>query len=162
MHERTIMKRRQERKRGESREKTAIWQNAARLFSFREVPDESGGMHVLWAHLPFDENHPLTVRSGEYVEFEALENHEHLMDDLTEEQFRMMIPVVDDLCRALRDVLCVRYPDRIFHVWGLVQKGGTVIVRFYQHRENEEEYWTDDMQTDENEERMIHYKTGGK
>ena len=107
----------------------------------------------MWAHLPFDENHPLTVRSGEYVEFEALENHEHLMDDLTEEQFRMMIPVVDDLCRALRDVLCVRYPDRIFHVWGLVQKGGTVIVRFYQHRENEEEYWTDDMQTDENEEK---------
>ncbi len=135
-----------------------IWREAARLFVFREVADAQGNTHVLWAHL-FEEGQILNVRAGQYVEFEALENHEHLLDDLTEEQFHAMIPVVDDLCRALRDVLRVRYPDRSFHVWGLVQKGGTVLVRFYQDWENEEEYWTDDMQTDENEEKMIHYRT---
>ena len=161
MHGRTIMKRRQARENQRRCETLSGWQAAARLFSFREIPDESGNTHVLWAHL-FEEGRVLTVRAGEYVEFEALQNHEHLMDDLTGEQFWAIIPVVDDLCRALRDVLCVRYPNRVFHVWGLVQKGGTVLVRFYQDWPGEAEYWTDDIQTDEREEKLIHYTTKGE
>ncbi len=94
MHTRTVAKRQKENVRRS--EKANIRKDAARLFVFREMPDESGNTHVLWAHLPFDENRPLSVRAGEYVEFEALWNHEHLLDDLTEEQFYAMIPVVDD------------------------------------------------------------------
>jgi len=150
--------RREDRRRAEA---AKVWQEAARLFSFQEIPDLSGNTHVLWAHLPLDGNCSLSVQAGEYVEFEALQNHEHLLDDLTQEEFHAMLPVTDGLCRALRNVLSVRYPDRTFHVWGLVQEGGTVIVRFYQDWPDEAEYWTDDMQIDENREKLIHYKTGG-
>ena len=161
MHQRNIMKRRQERAIQKRAEGINIWQEAARLFSFKEIPDVSGNTHILWAHLSFHEGQPLNIRAGEYVDFEALQNHEHLLDDLTDAQFHLMISIVDDLCRALRDVLAVRYPERDFHVWGLVQNGGTVIVRFYQNWQGEE-YWSDDMQVDENVERLIHYQTGGK
>ena len=152
VHKRNITRRRQRRS-------ASVWIEAAQLFSFREIEDSEGNVHVVWAHSRTGQSGRVSVRPGECTEFEALENHEHLIDDITPQQFRAMIPALDSLCRALRDALRVRCADRKFHVWGLIQLHGTMMVRFYQEWPGEPPYWTEDLLTDPTKERLIHYET---
>lgn len=89
------------------------------------------------------ENSPLDSVTGitDRTAFEAVENHVHILDDITPGEFKKLLPVAESLGNMLLCCLKKRFPDRKFFVFVSIHVGDSFIIRFHQKWENEAQYY---------------------
>lgn len=109
----------------------------ANLFDTKILRDKSNTEYILIA----DSN----VADAEYVEdhteFEALQNHVHLLDHIKKDEFPQCVSIAKQLGRALLNHLCVQYPEKDFIVFATVDLHNSMTIRFHQKWPNEAPYY---------------------
>lgn len=106
------------------------------LFEFKTVSDECGNEYVLFKQSNCDHISGIKDRT----EFEACENHVHLMDNVKKDEFTRLIPVVKRLGEAVLQCLKSEYPQKQFMVFVSLHLNDSMIIRFHQKWENEKPY----------------------
>ena len=106
------------------------------LFKFKTILDEQKNEFVV-----FSRSNCNSVRSiKDKTEFQAYENHVHLIHNLKKDEFYQFIPVAQVLGQTLLNCLRWNYPDKQFMVYVSLHLRDSVIIRFHQKWENEEPY----------------------
>ncbi|MBE6756388.1 MAG: hypothetical protein E7555_08025 [Ruminococcaceae bacterium] len=109
------------------------------LFSFRTIEDNSGNEYVVYCSSTVT---PESLKDiSDRTEFEALENHVHLLDKITKKEFENAEEISDILGKSLLNCLRAKYPDKHFFVYVSVDLKDSMIIRFHQEWENEEPYY---------------------
>ena len=109
------------------------------LFSFRTIEDDSGNEYVVYSSSTVT---PESLKDiSDRTEFEALENHVHLLDKITKKEFENAEEISDILGKSLLNCLRAKYPDKHFFVYVSVDLKDSMIIRFHQEWENEEPYY---------------------
>lgn len=104
------------------------------LFKFKTVTDERGTEFVL-----FEQSHFNSIKNiTDKTEFEASENHIHLIDNLKKNEVSRLIPTAKALGRLLLIALEHQYPDKHFVVFVSMQIHDSFIIRFHQKWEDED------------------------
>ena len=78
------------------------------------------------------------------TQFEALENHIHLVDNVKKSDFCELIEIGKILGGTQLNALKSKYPDKEFCVFVTVDIGESMIIRFHQVWENEPVYYNPD------------------
>lgn len=107
------------------------------LFCFKTIEDKLGNEYVLFAQSRVDSVENITDRT----EFEALENHIHLIDNVKKDEFERLIPVAKTLGGTLLTCLKAQYPEKNFVVYVSLHLRDSMIIRFHQKWENEVPYY---------------------
>jgi len=108
----------------------------SKLFEFKIITDENGTEYVLFSYC-MNSITNITDKTA----FEALENHTHLLYNLTKEEFDRLIPVAQNLGKSLLNNLICNFPERHFTVYVTIQVNDSMIIRFHQKWENEPPYY---------------------
>lgn len=64
--------------------------------------------------------------------YEAVNNHEHLLDDLSDDEFAVLITDAPVLCRLVYSNIKMQYPQRKLAVYVTVSRYDSLAVRFHQ------------------------------
>lgn len=114
-------------------------ESIAGLFSFKTIEDDSGNEYVIYGSSTVT---PECLKDvSDKTEFEALENHVHLLYKITKKEFENADEISDILGRTLLNCLRAKYPDKHFFVYVSVDLKDSMIIRFHQEWENEEPYY---------------------
>jgi len=119
----------------------------SKLFEFKTIRDENGTEYVLFSYCLDSMDIPdktVCINSANIPDktaFEALENHTHLLDNLTKEEFERLIPVAQNLGKSLLNNLICNFPEKHFIVYVSIQVHDSMIIRFHQKWENEPPYY---------------------
>lgn len=106
------------------------------LFNFKTVSDEIGNEFVLFSQ---NNNGPIgNIRDK--TEFEAMENHVHLLDNIKRDEFDKLISIAENLGKALLNSLKSQYPQKYFMVFVSIHLHDSMIIRFHQKWDGEESY----------------------
>ena len=73
---------------------------------------------------------PLSVKDK--TAYEAVNNHEHLLDDLSDDEFAVLITDAPVLCRLVYSNIKMQYPQRKLAVYVTVSRYDSLAVRFHQ------------------------------
>ena len=121
--------------------KIDILKTVANLFEFRIITDENGNEYVVYADSAMNDvgSEPI-----DKTQFEAVENHVHLIDNVKKTDFEELIKIGKALGETQRSVLKSKYPDKEFCVFVTVDVGGAMIIRFHQVWEDEPIYYNPD------------------
>ncbi len=116
--------------------KTKFLSEIIGLFRFKTIFDEQGNELVLFS------NSKITYLEGitDKTEFEASENHVHLLEGLNKQSIEKLVPVAKELGQLLLDILSLHYPDKHFFVFVTLHLHDSMIIRFHQKWENEEPF----------------------
>jgi hypothetical protein len=106
------------------------------LFKFKTITDEQGNEIVLFAQSNYD----FVENIKDRTEFEAYENHVHLIDNIRKNEFNKLVPIARDLGQTLLNCLKFQYPNKQFIVFVSLHLNDSMIIRFHQKWENEEPY----------------------
>lgn len=120
--------------------RTKYFELISELFKFKTITDEYGNEFVLFAqsHLNSIEN------IIDKTEFEASENHIHLIRNLKKSEFFRLIPTAKILGKILLVALENQYPDKHFIVFVSIKIHDSFIIRFHQKWDNEEDFCNPD------------------
>ena len=117
--------------------RTDYFELLAQLFEFKTVTDELGNEFVLFRSSPLE-----TVgKIDDKTQFEAVENHIHLLEHIKAFEFEKLCSVSSRLGQALLWSLNANYPDKHFVVFVSLQLHDSMIIRFHQKWEGEEAYY---------------------
>ena len=108
----------------------------ASLSEFKKIHDECGNEYVLFKNSCMDSIHGITDKT----EFEAVENHIHLLDKIKSEEFEDLIKIAPSICCLLLNSLQCAFPDKHFVVYVTVHLHDSMTIRFHQKWENEDYY----------------------
>ncbi|MDR1565542.1 MAG: hypothetical protein LBS74_11350 [Oscillospiraceae bacterium] len=111
------------------------------LFYFKAIYDPKGTEFIVFSQCPFDS---LQNCITDKTEFEALENHVHLIEHVTKEEFNKLAPIAKNLGQALLNALKFNYPNKSFVVYVTIDLHDSLIIRFHQKWEGEEPYYPAD------------------
>ena len=115
-------------------------ESLANLFEFKTISDAHGNEFVLFKESDFD-----SVKGiADKTEFEASENHIHLLDNIKKDEFEALKVIAPILGKALLCSLQFQYPQNHFRVYVSVHLYDSMIIRFHQKWENEEPYCNPD------------------
>lgn len=114
-----------------------LFQVFSSLFQFKTITDEQGNEYVLFAHNGLSSITGISDRT----EFEACENHVHLLEKLKKNDLRASLDAAKVLAQALLDVLRFRFPHKQFIIFVTAHIGDSMIIRFHQKWENEDPYY---------------------
>jgi hypothetical protein len=109
----------------------------AGLFHFKNISDEKGNEFVFFTHVS---NEPIN-NVNDRTEFEALENHVHLLDRVKKEEFSKLFPIAEKLGNALLNALKFNYPSKNFIVFVTIDLHDAFIIRFHQKWDGEPPYY---------------------
>jgi hypothetical protein len=109
----------------------------AGLFHFKNILDEKGNEYVFFTHR---RNEPIN-NVYDRTEFEAQENHIHLLDRVKKEEFSKLFPIAEKLGNALLNALKFNYPSKNFIVFITIDLYDSFIIRFHQKWEGENPYY---------------------
>ncbi len=82
---------------------------------------------------------PLSVKDK--TAYEAVNNHEHLLDDLSDDEFAVLAADAPVLCRLVYSNIKMQYPQRKLAVYVTVSRHDSIAVRFHQVWEQEPIYY---------------------
>ncbi len=116
-------------------------QSIVRLFSFKTIADDCGNEYVLFDDSVITKSDLINI--SDRTEFEALENHVHLLEKITKKEFEDSEEVLNFLGKSLLNCLRQTYPDKHFFVYVSIDLKDSMIVRFHQKWENEMPYYSD-------------------
>jgi len=128
-----------------------VLRNISELFVFKTLSDEKGYNFVVFKSSPFNQ----IARVRDKTEFEAVENHVHLLDGVKKSEFHTLIDIGTRLGQAMLTCLKSSYPDKIFYVFASVTLGDSFIIRFHQNWEGEAPYFDVDNLPCNNKEHVI-------
>lgn len=111
------------------------------IFDFKTVTDENGNEYVIYANSVLSE---IGSELKDKTQFEAVENHIHLIDNVKKYDFDELIEIGKVLGETQLSVLKSKYPDKEFCVFVTVDIGESMIIRFHQVWENEPVYYNPD------------------
>lgn len=111
------------------------------VFNFKTVTDKNGNEYVICADSNITE---IDFEIDDKTQFEAFENHIHLIDNIKKSDFDELIKIGRILGETQLNVLKSKYPDKEFCVFVTVDVGESMIIRFHQVWENEPVYYNPD------------------
>ncbi|MBQ7956854.1 MAG: hypothetical protein IJ279_02360 [Clostridia bacterium] len=111
------------------------------LFSFRTISDDCGNEYVVFSDSAITSADLKNI--SDRTEFEALENHVHLLEKVTKKEFENSDEVLDALGTSVLNCLRQKYPDKHFYVYISVDLKDSMIIRFHQKWKNELPYYSD-------------------
>lgn len=117
--------------------KLEYFQLISNLFKFKIICDEHNNEYVLFAQNSLCYVEKISDRT----QFEACENHIHLIDNLKKEEYASCIEVAQSLGKALLYCLHATYPERQFVVFVSLRLNDSMIIRFHQRWQNEAPYF---------------------
>ena len=109
----------------------------ASLFNYKTVIDNQNNEFVLLKSSPINKIQDVTDKT----EFEANENHVHLVNHVRKNELFQIINIADNLGNAVLSSLKYYYPNKHFMVYVTVRLYDSLIVRFHQKWSNEEPYY---------------------
>jgi hypothetical protein len=107
------------------------------LFEFRTMQSNDGDEFVLFKSATIDQ----LPKIEDKTEFEALENHIHLLDNVRKDEYEILERVAKKLGTTVLDCLMMKYPQKHFRVYITIRIYDSMIIRFHQIWENEEPYY---------------------
>lgn len=113
----------------------------ANLFDFKTVTDNNGNEYVLYADSVINGN---DFEIDDKTQFEAVQNHVHLIDNVKKSDFEELIEIGKVLGETQLNALKSKYPEKEFCVFVTVDIGESMIIRFHQVWENELVYYNPD------------------
>ncbi len=112
------------------------------LFSFKTIEDDCSNEYVVFEDSTIT---PEILKDiSDRTEFEALENHVHLLDKIRKKEFENADEISDILGKSLLNCLRAKYPDKHFYVYVSINLKDSMIIRFHQDWKNEEPYYNAD------------------
>lgn len=108
----------------------------ASLFTYKTIVDEAGNEYILFSGNPLDHVNNILDRT----EFEAFQNHVHLIFDIKKSELNALVRIADSLGQALLYNLKSCYPEKHFMVFVTSHLHDSLIIRFHQKWENEEPF----------------------
>ena len=111
--------------------------DVSELFSFKTISDEQGHDFVVWKSSALNQILGVTDKT----EFEAVENHVHLLDNIKKHEISSLIEIGKSLGEALLASLVMVYPEKHFFVFASITLGDSFIIRFHQKWESEAPYF---------------------
>lgn len=104
---------------------------------FKIITDEHNTEYVVF------ENSALNSITGinDKTEFEAIENHVHILDNISVKEFHRLLPIAESLGNMLLCCLKQKFPHRDFIVFVSMTVHDSLIIRFHQKWENEMPYY---------------------
>lgn len=121
--------------------KIDILKTVADIFDFKTVTDKNGNEYVIYANSSI-ENADFDIEDK--TQFEAVENHVHLVDNVKKSDFNDLIEIGKVLGETQSNALKGNFPDKEFCVFVTVDIGESMIIRFHQVWENEPVYYNPD------------------
>lgn len=121
--------------------KIELLRDFSEMFDFKIVTDENGNEYVIYANSVLDE---IGSEPEDKTQFEAVENHIHLIDNVKQSDFDKLIEVGRILGETQLSALKSKYPDKEFCVFVTVDIGESMIIRFHQIWDNEPVYYNPD------------------
>ncbi len=113
----------------------------SKIFAFKSLTDKNNNEYVLYADSNMNE---IDFEIDDKTQFEAVENHIHLIDNVKKSDFNDLIEIGKVLGETQIKVLKSKYPDKEFCVLVTVDVGESMIIRFHQIWENEPIYYNPD------------------
>ncbi len=117
-------------------------QSIVGLFSFKTIADDCGNEYVVFGDSGITMSDLKNI--SDRTEFEALENHVHLLDKITKKEFEISDEISKVLGTTVLNCLRQKYSDKHFFVYVSVDLKDSMIIRFHQKWENEEPYYNSD------------------
>lgn len=111
------------------------------IFEFKTVFDKNGSEYVLYANSPINK---IDFTVDDKTQFEAVENHIHLIDNVKKSDFEELVEIGGVLGETQLNTLKVKYPSKKFCVFVSIDVGDSMIIRFHQVWENELVYYNPD------------------
>jgi len=104
---------------------------------FKTITDEHDTQYVVF------EDCKLNYVTGikDKTEFEAIETHKHIMDNISPREFKRLIPIAESLGDLLLCCLKHKYPDKDFVVYASLSVRDSLIIRFHQKWKDEAPYY---------------------
>ncbi len=121
--------------------KIDILKTVANLFDFKTITDNNSNEYVVYACSGITE---VGSEPEDKTQFEALENHVHLVDNVKKIDFDELIEIGKVLGETQLNALKSKFPDKEFCVFVTVDIGESMIIRFHQVWENEPAYYNPD------------------
>ena len=109
----------------------------ANLFAFQTIQDEWQNTYVMFAHSQVTDITGIKDRT----QFEALENHVHLLDNIKKTEYPICVEIAPKLGKVLLNSLQCAFPEKHFWVFVTVSLGGSMIIRFHQKWPGEPQYY---------------------
>ncbi len=121
--------------------KLDLLKELSNIFSFKTVSDKDGNEYVLFTYSNINK---IDFEIDDKIQFEAVENHVHLSDNIKKKDFDKAVEIGKILGETLLNALKEKYPDKEFCVFVTVDVGNSMIIRFHQVWENEPVYYNPD------------------
>lgn len=121
--------------------KLDLLKELSNIFSFKTVSDKDGNEYVLFTYSNINK---IDFEIDDKIQFEAVENHVHLSDNIKKKDFDKAVEIGRILGGTLLNALKEKYPDKEFCVFVTVDVGDSMIIRFHQVWENEPVYYNPD------------------
>ena len=109
----------------------------ANLFRFKSIYDKNGNEYIIFDDNSLDSIDDIVDRTA----FEAYENHVHLLNYVSAEDYLQCTPIARSIGNALLCSLQASYPGKSFIVYVSIRKRDSMIIRFHQKWENETPYY---------------------
>ena len=116
----------------------------SKLSGFKTICDDAGNEYVV-----YDSNSIKSITGiRDKTEFEALENHVHILEHVRKKEFEMLCGMAPVFCDALLSRLSRRFPEKEFIVYVSVSLNDSMIIRFHQKWPGEVRYYDPELFTD--------------
>jgi len=112
----------------------------AKTFEFKTIIDDYGNEFVLLKENCVDSFKKIEDKT----EFEASENHIHLLDNINKNEFEILKKIAPILGQAVLHSLTSQYAQKHFRVYVSIHLYDSMIIRFHQKWDNEEFYCNPD------------------
>ena len=117
---------------------------------FKQLTDCYGNEFIVWENSEIDEQ---MIGVQDKTEFESIENHIHIVDNIKENEFASLCKFGQTLCKHILSQLQQNFPDKKFVVYVSIRIGDSMILRYHQDWENEVHYY--DQEIKSKKERLI-------
>jgi hypothetical protein len=117
--------------------RTEYFKNILSVFEFKTVCDDAANEYVLLKCSEIDKVRDIADKT----EFEAIENHIHLVDRIRSDELDLFLGVAKPLGNAVLCCLAAFAPQKHFRVYVAITLRDSMIVRFHQKWAGEEPYY---------------------
>lgn len=107
------------------------------LYEYKTIHDDYGHEFVVFKKTILDD----IQRVNDKTEFEAVENHVHLFDNIRKDEFEVLNSISEAFGKSILHSLKYCYPQKQFIVYVTLLLHGSMIIRFHQKWSGEELYF---------------------
>ena len=108
---------------------TGLFRTFSQLLHYQVLTDAAGNELLC---LCDDHRKTIPLSVEDKTAYEAVNNHEHLLDDISDEAFSELVADAPVLCRLIYCNIKMQYPQRKLAVYVAVSRHDSLTVRFHQ------------------------------